>query len=44
VLTGEQGEDGEPIELTVFPGGRAIIRGTSRPETARSVYARYIGA
>jgi molybdopterin/thiamine biosynthesis adenylyltransferase len=44
VLTGERGEDGEPIELTVFPGGRAIIRGTGRPETARSVYARYIGA
>jgi len=44
VLTGERGEDGEPIELTIFPGGRAIIRGTSRPETARSVYARYIGA
>jgi len=43
-LAAERGENGEPIELTVFPGGRAIIRGTSRPETARSIYARYIGA
>jgi len=28
----------------VFPDGRAVIKGTSRPEEARAVYARYIGA
>ena len=43
VLEGERGEEGEAIEITVFPDGRAIIRGTGRPELARSVYARYIG-
>ncbi|MCC6909621.1 MAG: ThiF family adenylyltransferase [Phycisphaerales bacterium] len=33
-----------PIELTVFPNGRAIIKGTSRPEVARGIYAKYLGA
>ena len=32
-----------PYELTVFPDGRAIIKGTTDPGVARSVYARYIG-
>jgi adenylyltransferase/sulfurtransferase len=31
-------------ELTVFPDGRAIIKGTTDPGIARSLYARYIGA
>ena len=31
-------------EITLFEDGRAIIKGTSEPETARSLYARYIGA
>ena len=43
-LSSERGENGEPISLTVFADGRAIVKGTARPETARSVYARYIGA
>ena len=30
-------------ELTVFPDGRAIIKGTTDPGLARSLYARYIG-
>jgi len=30
-------------ELTVFPDGRAIIKGTSDPAVARSLYARYVG-
>ncbi|WP_038038962.1 ThiF family adenylyltransferase [Thermorudis peleae] len=30
-------------ELTVFPDGRAIVKGTTDPTEARSVYARYIG-
>ncbi len=33
-----------PYELTVFPDGRAIIKGTRDPGLARSLYARYIGA
>jgi molybdopterin-synthase adenylyltransferase len=40
---GDQPENG-PIELMLFPNGRAIIRGTGRIEHARSIYARYIGA
>jgi molybdopterin/thiamine biosynthesis adenylyltransferase len=33
----------DPYELTVFPDGRAIIKGTADPGIARSVYARYVG-
>jgi adenylyltransferase/sulfurtransferase len=33
----------DPYELTVFPDGRAIIRGTTDAGVARSVYARYVG-
>jgi molybdopterin/thiamine biosynthesis adenylyltransferase len=31
-------------EMTIFPDGRAIIRGTTDIGIARSLYARYIGA
>jgi len=33
----------ESFELTVFPDGRAIIKGTTDPGVARSIYARYVG-
>lgn len=33
----------EHFELTVFPDGRAIIKGTTDIGVARSVYARYVG-
>ena len=33
-----------PYEMTVFADGRAILKGTKDPSTARSLYARYIGA
>ena len=32
-----------PYLLTVFPDGRVIVKGTTDPGVARSVYARYIG-
>jgi len=32
-----------PYEMTIFPDGRAIIKGTSDAGLARSLYARYIG-
>jgi adenylyltransferase/sulfurtransferase len=32
-----------PYEMTVFPDGRAIIKGTGDPALARSLYARYVG-
>ncbi|MDZ4803091.1 MAG: ThiF family adenylyltransferase [Bryobacteraceae bacterium] len=33
-----------PYEMTIFPDGRAIIKGTQDIGVARSLYARYIGA
>jgi len=30
-------------EITVFPDGRAIIKGTTDPGLARSLYSRYVG-
>ena len=42
-FTNEQGNKGIPIELTLFPDGRAIVKGTDEPEFARSIYAKYIG-
>ncbi len=30
-------------ELTIFPDGRAIVKGTSDPSVARTLYARYVG-
>jgi adenylyltransferase/sulfurtransferase len=43
-VPGEQGEHGECLSLTVFRDGRAIVSGTGRPERARSLYARFVGA
>ena len=34
----------DPYELTVFPDGRAIVKGTTDVGVARSIYARYVGA
>ncbi len=34
----------EPFEMTVFPDGRAIIKGTTDTAVARTLYARYIGS
>jgi len=33
-----------PYEMTIFADGRAIIKGTTDPGVARSLYARYVGA
>lgn len=33
----------QDLELTVFRDGRAIIKGTDDPTTARTAYAKYIG-
>jgi molybdopterin-synthase adenylyltransferase len=32
-----------PYEMTIFPDGRAIVKGTGDTGVARSLYARYIG-
>lgn len=34
----------EPYEITLFPDGRAIIKGTTDTGVARSLYARYVGS
>jgi molybdopterin-synthase adenylyltransferase len=34
----------EPFEMTLFPDGRAIIKGTSDTSVARSLYARFVGS
>ncbi len=34
----------EPYEMTLFPDGRAIIKGTTDTGVARSLYARYVGS
>jgi adenylyltransferase/sulfurtransferase len=33
-----------PLELTLFPDGRAIVKGTTDTGVARSFYARFIGS
>jgi molybdopterin/thiamine biosynthesis adenylyltransferase len=33
-----------PYEMTVFADGRAMIKGTTDPSVARSLYAKYIGS
>lgn len=32
-----------PYDLTVFPDGRAIVKGTADPAIARALYAKYLG-
>jgi molybdopterin/thiamine biosynthesis adenylyltransferase len=34
----------QPYEMTLFPDGRAIIKGTTDTAVARSLYARYVGS
>ena len=34
----------DAYDMTVFADGRAIVKGTNKLETARSVYAKYIGS
>ena len=37
-------EGDKTYELTLFPDGRAIIKGTDDPQIARSLYSTYVGA
>jgi molybdopterin-synthase adenylyltransferase len=34
----------EPYEMTLFPDGRAIIKGTTDTSIARGLYAKYVGS
>ncbi len=42
-LRNESGSNGTKIGLTVFADGRAIVKGTTRPEVARAIYSKYVG-
>jgi molybdopterin-synthase adenylyltransferase len=33
----------QPYEMTVFPDGRAIVKGTTDVGLARGLYAKFIG-
>jgi len=33
----------EGVALTLFPDGRALIRGTDDPDRAKALYAKYVG-
>lgn len=43
-LHAEHSDTSQPIELTVFPDGRALVRGVANPERARAIVARYVGS
>jgi molybdopterin/thiamine biosynthesis adenylyltransferase len=36
--------DVEGFQLTIFPDGRALVKGTDDPAQARALYARYVGS
>lgn len=36
-------EGDKRYEITLFPDGRAIVKGTDEPGVARSIYAKYVG-
>ncbi len=36
-------DSNKPYEITLFPNGRAIIKGTQEPDVARGIYSKYIG-
>ena len=43
-LAAERGPDGESIQLTIFPDGRILVRGTTEITAARTLCDRYIGS
>ena len=36
-------DGGEDYEFTVFPDGRAIMKGTDDSDRAKTLYAKYVG-
>lgn len=44
MLRAELEDGGKAYELTLFPDGRAIVKGTGEISVARSVYAKFIGS
>ncbi len=44
MLRARLSDSGYDYEITLFPDGRAIVKGTDRPAVARGIYAKYVGA
>jgi molybdopterin/thiamine biosynthesis adenylyltransferase len=44
MLFAEISDGDKEYEITLFPDGRAIVKGTDDPSVARGIYAKYIGA
>ena len=44
MLRADINDNGQDYELTLFTDGRAIVKGTKEPNTAKSIYAKYVGA
>lgn len=44
LLTADIADGDKRWEITLFADGRAIVKGTDETDTARAVYARYIGS
>lgn len=44
MIRAEITDNGQPYEITLFNDGRAIVKGTKESNTARSIYAKYVGA
>lgn len=44
VLQAELAEGGDNYELSLFPDGRAIVKGTDDPGIARKLYAKFVGS
>ena len=36
-------DSGEDYEFTIFPDGRAIVKGTDDGDRAKTLYAKYVG-
>ena len=43
MLRARLSDNGYDYEITLFPDGRAIVKGTDRPAVARGIYAKYVG-
>lgn len=43
MLRAQIADSDKEYEITLFPDGRAIIKGTNEPHVARSIYAKYVG-
>ena len=43
MVRAEINDNGSAYEITLFPDGRAIVKGTGEEKVARSLYSKYVG-